>query len=185
MDDERLIALFDGRRTDAIEEASAQYGTYCKSIALNILRSEEDSEECFNDTMLKAWNSIPPEHPSSLKAYLGRITRNLALDRLRRKKSLKRGSSEPLQVLDELADLVPSELDIETELEAAELREKLNSFIEGLGAEKRILFVRRYWYMLSIEELAERHGMSKSKVKMQLLRIRAALREYLKKEGYL
>jgi len=185
MEDERIIALFESRSTDAVDEASRQYGTYCRTVAYNILLSEEDSEECLNDALLRTWNSIPPEHPASLKAYLGRITRNLAIDRFRRKNAEKRSSDTVSLPIDELADLVPSGLNIESDIDAAELKEKLNGFIGSLECEKRIIFVQRYWYMLSVEELARKHHMSKSKIKMQLLRTRSLLREYLTKEGYL
>lgn len=184
MSDEQLTALFLERNTNAISAVLEQYGAYCTAIAENILRSPEDTEECVNDAMIKAWQTIPPEHPISLKAYLGTITRNLAVDRFRKRSAGCRGKGDCSLPIDELSELLPSGFDLENEADAILLREKLNAFVSELDGESRILFIRRYWYMLSIEELAEMHGISKSKVKMRLLRTRSKLREHLKKEGY-
>ncbi|MBR6100904.1 MAG: sigma-70 family RNA polymerase sigma factor [Ruminococcus sp.] len=184
MDGQECVELFYTRNSRALSEAAEQYGTYCKSVALNILRSEPDAEECVNDALMRAWENIPPDRPDSLKAYLGSITRNLALDRLRASRAGKRGAgSEPLPI-DELSDLAPSELNVESELELSELRQRLNAFVGSLDPESRAIFVRRYWYMQEIAEIAEQCGIGKSKVKMRLLRTRSKLREYLKKEGY-
>lgn len=183
MEDSELVALFNIRSTQAVEAAGKQYGTYCLTIAKNILRSDEDAEECVSDALMRAWRSIPPEEPVSVKAYLGSITRNLAIDRFRRQNAGKRGKSAVLPI-DELSDITPSELNVEEEAELSELREKLNSFISGLDELDRLLFVQRYWYMLEVSELAKLHGIGKSKIKMRLLRTRRRLREYLIKEGY-
>ena len=184
MNDEQLTALFVERNTNAISAALEQYGAYCTSIAENILRSPLDTEECVNDAMIRAWQTIPPEHPTYLKAYLGIITRNLAVDRFRKRSAGCRCNGNNSLPIDELSDLLPSGLDVEDEVDSIFLRDKLNAFISELNSESRILFIRRYWYMLSIEELADMHGISKSKVKMRLLRTRRKLREYLIKEGY-
>lgn len=183
MDDRELVQLFLERDEQAIALTAKQYGTYCKSIAAHILRSGEDTEECLSDAFLKLWQTIPPNSPRSLKAYLGRITRNLAIDRYRLAAVEKRGDVIALPI-EELADLAPSELNVETEAELSALREHLGSFVGSLTSEDRIIFVQRYWYMLDIKEIAEKNGMGKSKVKMRLLRTRGRLREYLIKEGY-
>lgn len=182
MEDSQLVKLFLDRDEQALAEAQRQYGTYCRMIACNILRSDEDAEECVSDAMLKAWQSVPPAVPQSFKAYLGTLTRNLALDRYRRASSDKR-RGDPLPI-DELSDLAPSELNVENEAEGQLLRERLSEFVSSLDEESRRYFIQRYWYMLEISEIAEKNRVGKSKVKMRLLRARGRLREHLKKEGY-
>lgn len=184
MDDRELVQLFFDRDESAIALTAKQYGTYCKSIAVHILHSADDTEECVSDALLKLWQTIPPNCPKSLKAYLGKLTRNLAIDRYRLSVVEKRGGEATPLPISELEDLAPSVLNVESEAEFSELRRQLNSFVGSLDSEDRILFVQRYWYMLDIKEIAEKNGMGKSKVKMRLLRTRGRLREYLIKEGY-
>lgn len=184
MDDRELVQLFLERDEQAIALTARQYGTYCKSIASHILHSGEDTEECLSDALLKVWQTIPPNSPKSLKAYLGKITRNLAIDRYRLSAVEKRGGDVRPMPIEELADLAPSAMNVESEAELSILREHLNSFVGSLESEDRIIFVQRYWYMLDIKEIAEKNGIGKSKVKMRLLRTRGRLREYLIKEGY-
>lgn len=179
MDDRELVELFNRRDPQALEETEKQYGTYCLTIARNILHTDEDADECVNDVYMQAWKSIPPDRPNSMKAYLGCIARNAAIDRLRRLIVKKRGEGAQELPMTELEEVLPGDTDIEDEVIRGEVRRLLNSFIGSLKREDRILFVQRYWYMLTIPQLAERHGMSQSKIKMRLMRTRKKLREYL------
>lgn len=183
MEDSQIIDLFCGRSQNAVAAAAEKYGTYCHSIAYNILENFEDSEECVNDTYLRTWETIPPLIPASLKAYLGRITRNLSLDRFRRTNACKRGGGNVNAALEELGDAVPGDNSSDQVTEQIVLRDALNEFLGGLTPQKRKLFLRRYWYFCPIKELAADFGMSESKVKMTLLRLRQELKQHLEQEG--
>lgn len=183
MDDCAIIGLYNARSEDAITETAKKYGGYCYSIAYNILHSDEDSEECVNDTYLRAWNAIPPQKPSVLSAFLGKITRNLSLDRYRKYTSEKRGAGEIPLALDELGECVQSTDSVEKTVNDRELTEALNRFLTSLTAEKRKIFMRRYWYLSPVKEIAADFGFTESKVKMILFRTREGLREFLEKEG--
>ena len=185
MDDRQIIALYNERSEAALSETAKKYGRYCRSIAYNILSNEEDCEECVNDTWLKAWEAIPPQCPDSLPAFLGRITRNLALNRYKHNTREKRGGGQTPLVLEELADCIPGGSNAETAAEEALLVEVLNRFLEGLPVQKRKIFLRRYWYMSSVKEIAADFGLSESNVKMTLLRTRSKLKQTLEKEGIL
>lgn len=180
MEDAAIIALYWERSESAVERTQAKYGARCRGIAWNILRSDADSEECVNDTWLRAWEAMPPERPEKLGAFLGRITRNLALDRLKKRGSQKRGGGRLELALSELEECVPSGGDPADELA---LRELLDRFLASLSEEARVIFLRRYWYMLSVEEIARGMGASRSKVKSSLMRSREKLRALLEKEG--
>lgn len=182
MDDIQIIDLYWARAEDAISETEKKYGRYCHSIAYRILRSEEDSEECVSDTYLKAWESMPPRRPSALKLFLGKITRNISLDRFDRRFAEKRGYGEVPLALDELRECVPSEDAAERAVEDMTLAEIFDRFLDGLTAETRKIFVLRYWYLYSIREIAGACGLGESKVKMSLMRSRGKLRELLEKE---
>ena len=183
MDDRQIIALYNERSEAALSETAKKYGRYCHTIAYNILRNEEDSEECVNDTWLRAWEAIPPQCPERLSAFLGKITRNLALNRYKHKNREKRGGGQMLLALEELAECIPGTNSAEEAANESLLVEELNRFLEGLPAEKRKIFMRRYWYMSSVKEIAEDFGLSESKVKMTLLRMRSKLKQTLEKEG--
>lgn len=183
MDDKRIIELYQKRSEAAISETANKYGKYCYYIAYHILYSEEDSEECVNDTYLRAWEAIPPQCPEKLSTFLGKITRNLALNRYKYYVREKRGNGQTTLVLDELQECVPTTSSTEQAVEEKLLVEVLNRFLYNLPKEKRILFLRRYWYMHSIQEIADDFGYSESKVKMTLLRIRSKLKQVLEKEG--
>ena len=183
MDDRQIIALYNERSEAALSETAKKYGRYCRSIAYNILSNEEDCEECVNDTWLKAWEAIPPQCPDSLPAFLGRITRNLALNRYKHNTREKRGGGQTPLVLEELADCIPGGSNAETAAEEALLVDVLNRFLEGLPVQKRKIFLRRYWYMSSVKEIAADFGLSESNVKMTLLRTRSKLKQTLEKEG--
>ena len=183
MDDAKIIQLFWDRSQDALTEVQSKYGQYCFSIANNVLSDSLDSEECVNDCLLKAWNSIPPARPDSLKAYLGKIVRNLALDRLTYRNAEKRGGGQVPLVLDELSECVSGNGQPGDAVEASETAAAINRFLEGLDPVKRKVFVRRYWYLDPVADIAKRYGLSTASVKTMLFRLRGELAAYLKKEG--
>ena len=184
MDDKGIIQLFFDRNEKAIEEASAKYGSYCRTVAENILSSCEDAEECVNDALFKAWNAIPPAKPAVLRTFLGRIIRNTALDIYKKKNAEKRGSGQFAAVLDELAECVSGGSEPEKEIDKAELTAAINFFLATLPEDKCALFVRRYWFAESVSELAKKSGMSENNVSVSLSRIRGKLHDYLIERGF-
>lgn len=183
MEDAQIVQLFFERSEEAISQAQSKYAGYCRSIAMNVLADEQDALECVNDCLLRTWNSIPPAKPDSLRAYMGRITRNLALDRLSGRNAEKRGGGEVLLVLDELAEVSSAEGSPEDELMAKETTAAINGFLAGLDPLRRKIFVRRYWYMDRISEIAERYGLTQTGVRTTLFRLRGELKKHLAKEG--
>ena len=183
MDDNKIIALFFERSEQAIEALSEKYGVLCSQIAWNILNDRQDAEECVNDTWLHAWNSIPPSRPSILKAYLGRITRNLSLDRWKRNSAQKRGGSQVELMLEELGDCIPSADSVQIEVETKVIAEIISTFLKEQPEMSRWLFVQRYWYGDSMAELSKKSKMTESYVKTQLFRLRQKLKDRLEKEG--
>lgn len=179
--DEDIIELYERRSESALSRTAEKYGAYIRKIAYNILKNVSDCEECENDVYNTAWNSIPPEHPRSLKAFLGRIARNSALDRYSYNNADKRGGVS--EVLGELDECVPSIFSVEAAVEAKELSEHINDFLTRLEKAKRIVFVRRYWYSDGIKDIADRFGYSESKVKSMLMRTRKELKKYLERQG--
>lgn len=184
MEDREIIELFFDRDEAALREVSRKYGTYCKTIAQNILNNTEDADECVNDTYMRAWESIPPKKPSVLSAYLGRITRNLALNRIRFFKYEKRGGGEADLSFDELDEFLSGNYSVEIETERKEFIAAINSFLDKLPARHRQLFVERYWGCCNLAELAARYGMSQNGVSENLLRTRQKLKKYLSKRGF-
>ncbi len=184
MEDSEIVALYWARDQRAITESDGKYGAYCASIARNILGSPEDAEECVSDTWFRAWNAMPPQKPGLLSAFFGRITRNLAFDRYRRQVAAKRGGTETALVLEELRDCVSGKEDPEQRLDEKELMADLNAFLRSLPAEKRRLFLRRYFYAESLPEIAKRFGMKSSQAAVSLHRLRKQLRDYLLERGY-
>jgi len=183
MDDRQILKLFEERSEAAISETAEKYGRYCHTIAYNILCNEEDTEECVNDTYLKAWEAIPPQVPEKLSAFLGKITRNLALDKYRFYNSAKRGGGQTALALEELQECVSAADSTEQAVSDKLLVEILNRFLKELPLEKRRIFMKRYWYLQSIQEIAGELAISESKVKMTLLRTRSKLKQVLEKEG--
>jgi RNA polymerase sigma-70 factor (ECF subfamily) len=181
MNDHELIELYQNRSESAITQTASRYGSYCSAIAMNILKNREDTEECINDTYLKVWNSIPPERPESFVSYIGRIVRNLSINRYRAQNAKKRGGIAVL--LGELEDCLPSDVNVENEADARCLGERINAFLETIGENEMLYFVRRYWYADSITEIKKRYNVSESKVKTSLFRTRNKLKEELMKEG--
>lgn len=183
MNDNEIVALYWARAENAIAETARKYGSYCRYIAFHILDSHEDSEECVNDTYLRAWNCIPPHRPAALKTFLGKITRNLALDRYAQQTAQKRGGGQNARIFDEMRTCLPSPESPEEHIEALALTALLNRFLSSLTPEKRKIFLRRYWYFSSVKEIAAEYHISESKVKMSLLRTRNELKNLLTKEG--
>lgn len=179
MEDKRIIELFWERSETAIQETARKYGRYLRYIALRVVGDELDSEEIENDTYLRAWNSIPPEKPISLKGYLASICRNLAINRYNLKNARKRGETEI--ALDELGECIANgESDL---CDVMALRMALEAFLRSLDTKTRIIFLQRYFYVCPVAEIAERHGMKESTVTMLLFRTRKKLKEHLMKEG--
>lgn len=184
MTDKEIVELYWERSERAIEETDRQYGRYFHYIAKEILHDDEDAKEIVNDTYLKAWNSIPPERPDPLRAFLGRITRQLSLGRLERNRAQKRGGGQYLAALDELAECIPDGSESQDIASEIDLTAALNRFLRGLPLEQRRVFIKRYWYMSSVAETAAAFGMSESRVTSMLFRLRSKLKEQLTKEGF-
>ena len=183
MEDKQIIDLYWTRSESAIAETDIKYGKLCHRIAFNILSNYQDSEECVSDTYLKVWSVIPPKRPVKLPAFLGKITRNLALNRYEKYTAVKRGGGEVPVALDELSECIPDPNSVERKVDDRILTDKLNTFLEGLPPDARKIFMRRYWEVCSIREIAEIYGISESKVKVSLFRTRGKLRSFLEQEG--
>lgn len=183
MDDKKIIDLYWQRNETAIDETAAKYGPYCHSIAYNILDNNADAEESVNDTYLAAWSGMPPHRPSILSTFLGKITRRISIDRWRRRSAEKRGGGQITVVLDELEECIADEKSVEQEVEAKLLADVINSFVKALPDTEQQVFLCRYWYMDSVESIANEFGFSQSKVKSMLYRTREKLRTRLIKEG--
>ena len=180
--DEAIIDLYWNRNEAAISETDRKYRGYLHTVAYNILKDEQDCEECLNDTYLKTWNSIPPQRPSCLKAFLTKITRSIAIDRYRRDRRQKRVPSECTLSLSELAETLCGD-SAEVEYESAVVGQVINTYLRTLSERDMCLFVSRYFCSDSIGDIAEKCGMSESGVKKALLRLREGLRNELEKEG--
>lgn len=180
MEDRIIVQMYWDRNQDAIGETSKKYGAYCTAIASNILEIREDVEECVNDTYLGAWNSMPPHRPTMLPTFLGKITRNLAINRHRHNKAQKR-SGNLQAVLEELGECVADSP--EQVLDARMLGQALNGFLATLPERKRSILLCRYWYADSVGDIARRFFMTEGAVTMQLKRLRQQLRKYLEERG--
>lgn len=184
MQDEKIIELYWQRHESAINETEQKYGPYLTKIAFNILNNIEDSRESVNDTYLKAWNSMPPQKPSILKTYLGKITRQLSIDVFRARNRQKRGSSQYVISLSELEECISSNHSVEQEIELELLGKTINNFICALPEQNRHIFVCRYYFCDSIKDISAFFGMSESKVKSILHRARLTLKNHLESEGF-
>ena len=182
MDDQKIVDLYWERSESAIKETQRKYGKYCHSIAYTILHSDEDAEECVNDTLLRAWGAIPPAKPSRLSTFLGKITRNLSLDRWEKNNAKKRSGPVEL-VLDELSECIPDADSMLDPTDKIALSDAINSFLEELPVQTRQIFMRRYWFMSSVKDIARDVDMSESAVKVSLMRTRNAFKAHLEKEG--
>jgi len=184
MDDNEIIDRFLERSESAITALGDKYSRYCRTIAVNILGDNEDAEEVLNDTYYRVWNSIPPERPYNLRAYTGKITRNLSIDRYNRVNAEKRGGGRIDAILSELDECIADKKNtLENLVESKVITAAINSFLVGQSIEIRCVFIRRYWRAASIEEIAEDFGMSVGKVKTMLFRTRNKLRKHLESEG--
>lgn len=183
MKDEQIIDLFWQRDEQALEQVCEKYNSYCFTVANTIVHCREDAEECVNDTWLSAWNYIPPNRPTVLSAFLGKITRGFAIDCLRRKCAAKRMDTHITELTGELESLNRTVADRMTErLELEELVALINQFLGGLSRKERDIFIQRYWKMESLKYIAERHHISENAVKQTLFRTRKKLLIQLKKE---
>ena len=183
MKDEEIVALYWERNEKAIPATVEKYGITLNQLATQIVKNELDAEECVNDAYLKAWNCIPPERPNFLLAFLGKIVRNLALDRYRESHAKKRVPTELVTLLSELEGVLPAVDDVWQELEEKELAVHISNFLRSQPMEKRNIFIRRYWYCEDIKTLAMYFSCSESKIKASLFRSREQLKLYLEKEG--
>ena len=184
MDDRGIIDLFLERDEAALDRAGAEYGARLKAIAFNVTGDAGIAEECVNDAFLEAWNRIPPNKPYGyLFAYLGRIVRFRAIDRMEKENALKR-SAALTELTREIEECMPAKTDTANEFEAKLLMRSINAFLGAQSEEKRNIFIRRYWFCDPVEQIAELSGKSVGSVKMILLRLRKQLKEYLRKEGF-
>ena len=183
MEDEEIICLYWDRSEDAVAATSEKYGAYCTSIALRILGLLQDAEECVSDTWLRAWNAIPPEHPSRLRLWLGRITRNLSVDRLKERFAQKRGRGQGALLLEELEQCVPDASRVEDAVDDAELARLIGAFLRAQRPDRRAAFVLRYYYAEPVAAVAKKLSMNENTAATVLFRMRKALRAHLEQEG--
>lgn len=185
MDEKEIVALYWARDERAVAETERRYASFCRTIARNILGDTGDAVECLQDTWVRAWNAIPPNRPDSLRVFLGRITRNLALNRLRNTRAEKRGGGQVALALEELAECLSGGETPEEVYDRKEIVKALDRFLGGLPEDFRTVFLRRYWRLDSIAEIARWAGWSESRVSTLLYRLRGRLREFLTEEGLL
>ena len=184
MQDQEIVALYYQRNEQAIVQTETKYGAYCTGIAQNILQNMQDSEECVNDTWLHTWNSIPPAKPENLKTYVGKITRNLSLNRLEYRYREKRGGGEVMLALDEIGEVAAPDADLVAQIEREEFSRILNAFLWSLSERDCCVFIRRYYYLESVENISKRYAINQVTVFKILSRARGKLRNALAKEGY-
>ena len=182
MQDSQIIALYFARDEKAIEETASKYGALCTRIAHNILQNMQDSEECVNDTWLCAWNSMPPANPPILRTYLGRITRNFAINRYKAQHRQKRGG-HTVEAIAELGDIASPETEVQAQMDKQEFARVFNAFLYSLPERDCNVFLRRYFYAESAQEIAKRYGLKQDNVLKILSRTRQKLKDYLKEEG--
>lgn len=183
--DAAIIALLQKRDETALQEIRTAYGKQCFQTAYRILGSREDAEECVSDMLIGAWNSIPPHNPNSLCAYLTALVRRSAMDKLRKTYSQKRGGAQFAAALDEIAEIIPSDESIPSEVERREMLAAVTAFLRSLPEQQKQIFMLRYYTAMPVKEIAEKTGMTQNAVKLTLMRIRKKLKETLGKEGLL
>ena len=184
MEDFEIVELYWDRNENAITQTDRKYGKYCRKIAFSIVNDREDMEECVNDTYLQTWNSLPPQRPERLSTYLGKICRNISINLYEKLTAEKRGGNETDACLDELSELIGGSSEVEEQLDLTVLTDLINKFLRRCEKQARTVFVQRYWYMMSVKEIAKENRMSDSNVKMTLSRTRDKLKVYLEEEGY-
>lgn len=180
--DNKIIELYFDRNEDAVKRSQEKYGGYCYTIAYNILDNNEDSEECVNETWLRAWNSIPPKKPSKLGSFFGRISRNIALDKYKSNNRLKRGNGEITAILNELESCIPDSNATEEKVEMKILEDILNNFLKTLSQQDCAVFLSRYWFAMPLKEISKKYSLKESTVKSSLFRSRGKLKNLLEKE---
>ena len=183
MEDKQIIELYFNRSEQAIEETSSKYGKLTRSISYHIVRNEEDTEECVSDTYLALWNTIPPENPDPFVAYILRIARNIAIKKLRYNTADKRNNSYDVS-LGELEEVLTGNSDVQKEIEAKEIETVINSFLKDLKKTDRVIFVKRFWFNMTLDEISEETGYSKNYINVHLHRTKERLKAHLIKEGY-
>ena len=183
MEDSRIVELYWRRDEAAIGETERKYGALCRGVARNILGVDEDAEECVNDVLHQAWNAIPPQRPDRLGTWLARVTRNLALNLWNKNRAQKRYAGITA-LLSELEDCVPAPGGVERELEDQELSAAIDGWLRGLSREDRVLFIRRYWYGVELQELAAERGVSPNRLAQKMFRMRQSLKNALEKGGF-
>ena len=184
MQDDQIVALFFSRSEEAIRQLDVKYGRTCRTLSHNILGSWQDAEECVNDAYLGAWNTIPPQKPSPLLTYICKIVRNLSLRRLRDRSAIKRNAHFDI-ALQELEGCLPTTGTLEEQVDARELVQIVQQFLDSLPVENRVIFLRRYWFLDSYLEIARRVGLSEKAVSVRLVRIRQKLKIWLEENGVL
>lgn len=184
MDDSIIVQRLLEREEAVLSEVSEKYGKYCKTIARNIVGNDQSAEEIVQDTLMRVWESIPPNRPQRLQPYIGKITRNLSLDAVKSMNTQKRGGKELETVIDELSDLSESKSDVENLAEQREMLSAINEFLGSLKEDKRKILVLRYWHCFSVADISQIVGISAVNVSSTLKRERKKLMEYLKKRGY-
>lgn len=184
MEDSEIVRQFRERSDDAIRELQLKYKNYCGKIAMNILGSREEAEECVNDAFMRIWEMIPPHEPNCLRAFLGKVTRNLAINRLRKLTAEKRGCGGIEAVYEELSEMISDKSDIEQQQERSEIIREINEFLGSLPKRNRKIFVLRYWYCESVRAIAETLKISENNVSVTLSRVREKLKAHLRKRGY-
>ena len=185
MDDLKIIELYFDRDEKALTETAHKYGNYCYAVAFSVLNSMEDSKETVNDTYFELWNTIPPDRPTFLSVFIGKITRRLAIGRWRKNTAVKRGGGEFEVTLDELSECISNNTNVEKIVEGKLVVSTINEFLKKLPDTERNVFICRYWYADSVKSVAKQFGFSESKVKSMLMRTRTKLKQKLAEEGLL
>lgn len=184
MKDSQIVDLYWHRDEHAIRETDIKYGAYCFTVAARILSDRGDAEECVNDTWLRAWNTIPPQKPVCLRMFLAKITRNLSFDKYKSRTAAKRGGGLLTTAFEELEECIPDHSDRSLDFQQQELADSIHFFLSSLPERERDVFLRRYFFMENISEIAKRFHLKESNVSVILSRTRAKLKSYLEKEGY-
>ena len=183
MDDQEIIELYFARNEDAIGETNRKYGAFCRRVSLNILSQQEDAEECVNDTYLAAWNAMPPARPSCLRAFLGRITRNLSVTRWRAMHAQKRSCGMDV-LISELEECIPAREDTEAVFERGQLSRIIAGWLRDLEPDDRALFIRRYWYGDAVKTLAKKCGVGENQMAQRMRKLRTELKQVLEEGGF-
>ena len=183
MEDKQIIELYFNRSEQAIEETSSKYGKLTRSVSYRIVRNEEDTDECVSDTYMALWNTIPPENPDPFAAYICRLARNISVKKLRYNTADKRNSFYDVSI-GELEEVLTANSDVQKEIEAKELQASINSFLKTLKKTDRVIFIKRFWFNMTLEEISEETGYSKNYINVHLHRTKERLKAHLTKEGY-